>query len=116
MNSGYSPIGESPIQNMAKKQKGARVGRLSHIHMFRTISRILYLRRDDSYLSGTAVTDRLERFSPPRRSTILHARTDFAVSPFCFQKIIPEGIHCLSAPASLLAPLSLRTMGVTHYV
>lgn len=52
---------------------------------------------------------------PPWADPILHSRKDLAVSPLCFHKITPCGVHCLSAPASLLAPLLLPTTDVTRY-
>lgn len=48
-------------------------------------------------------------------STALHLSKDFAVSPQHFCWIIPCGTLCLQAQTSLLAPLSLRTTGVTRY-
>lgn len=69
----------------------------------------------DSYLSRPVIAHRLKRHFHPKMDTALHVGKDFAVSLLPSDRIIPEGTLSLSALASLLAPLCLRTAGVTRY-
>jgi len=80
----------------------------------------------DDHIPGLTVASELMRLSEHFMVTVtcrhkvlgtaLHASKDLAVSPYILlYTLFHEGIHCLSAPTSLLAPLVLRPTGVTRY-
>lgn len=99
------------------KRKKPRLHVVSFIFLFAPISRILYRLRDDDHLSCLIVANQI--FAAQTIflwSTTLHPGKDFAVSFLPFDRTHPEGCLHLSAPTFLLAPLCLRTMGVTHYL
>jgi len=69
----------------------------------------------DSYLPCLYVAIKIFAALSIKWSTALHVGRNFAVSPICLHMIIPEGTHCISALASLLASLRLLSTGVTRY-
>ncbi len=87
-----------------------------HIVWTGSISRILSWQATDDHLSGTIVTNRLERHFQPKLDTALHRGKDLAVSlSVSPQRFISKRCLSLSLQASLFAPrASLRT-GVTRY-
>lgn len=87
------------------------------MYMFVPISRILSRLPEDDHLSCLIVANQIFAVQTILLwSTTLHPGKDFAVSLLSSNRIIPEGTLSLSALASLLAPLYLHTMGVTHYL
>ena len=72
------------------------------------------------HLSGPAITCKLERHSPSKWSTALHTGKDLFVAPLRLpgELILLRELDapCFRSWASLWAPLSLRTTGVTRYL
>ncbi len=73
-------------------------------------------KEEDGHLSGTIVTDGLERRSHPKVGTALHRGKDLAVSPLDHSEDALRGEPLsFRNRAFLFAPRALRRTGVTRY-
>ena len=93
------------------------LNRLMHFEFYREIQFKIGVRRQSFIWSRHYCRDLAALLA--KRGTALHLGKDFVVAPRVLpHKLFNVQVHwslCLSTQASLFAPLSLRTTGVTRY-